>query len=152
MDGTQTQINPNGNRVVKKTDGSSITYMVSGEEVHEDASGRRKQLNPDGSVVVSEPTRTPTQPVQKAPQNAAPSVTASQVDPKALFAQHLEDAQNAGSEILSQVQKRTSRKVVFKDGSKLLLTKEGVMLHKYSDGRKMQCTPDGKRTTVCSGT
>ena len=37
---------------------------------------------------------------------------------------------------------------MFKDGGKLMLSKDGVMIHKYADGKKVQCTPDGKHITV----
>ena len=156
-DGTQTQINPNGNRVVKKPDGSSITYLLTGQEVHQDPSGRRKQINPDGSVLVVEATKTeavlapvltPEITVPKTPIRANSFV--KQIDPKQLFDQHLQDAKNAGIPISSQKKRKGTRKVVFKDGGKLMLSKDGVMIHKYADGKKVQCTPDGKLITVSS--
>ena len=130
---------------MKKTDGSSVTYMVTGEEVHEDPDGRRRQINPDGSVLMADAFSTP----PPVPQNTAATVRVRHVDPKELFAEHIERAKSDGNAIVSDVDKRGSRKVIFKDGGKLLLTKEGIMIHKYADGKKDQCTPSGKRVTVC---
>ena len=84
--------------------------------------------------------------VAPAPVNSV----AKKIDPRQLFEQHLKDAKDAGIQISSQVQKRGTRKVVFKDGGKLMLSKDGLMIHKYADGKKVQCTPDGKLTTVRS--
>ena len=119
--------------------------MATGEEVHEDPDGQRKQINPDGSVLMAETTATP----PRVPQNIAADVAVRQVDPKELFAEHIERAKSAGNAIVSEADKRGSRKVVFEDGGKLVLTKEGIMIHKYADGKKDQCTPDGKLVTVC---
>ena len=119
--------------------------MASGEEVHEDPDGRRKQINPDGSVLMAEAITTP----PRVPQNIGANVDVRQVDPKELFAEHIERAKSAGNAIVSEVDKRGSRKVVFEDGGKLVLTKEGIMIHKYADGKKDQCTPDGRLVTVC---
>ena len=102
MDGTQTQVNPNGNRVVKNTDGSSITYMVSGEEVHEESDGRRRQLNPDGSLVVTKLNGAILE--MPAPEQILQSLSTLQ------------------------------------------------LLQDDFDGRQMQHTPEGKRTTVCLDT
>ena len=119
--------------------------MATGEEVYEDPDGQRKQINPDGSVLMAETTATP----PRVPQNIAADVAVRQVDPKELFAEHIERAKSAGNAIVSEADKRGSRKVVFEDGGKLVLTKEGIMIHKYADGKKDQCTPDGKLVTVC---
>ena len=135
--------------------------MVTGEEVHEDPDGRRKQINPDGSVLMAEAITTPPRAPQNiganvaittpspGPQNIGANVAVRQLDPKELFAEHIEIAKSAGNAIVLEVDKRGSRKVIFEDGGKLMLTKEGIMIHKYADGKKDQCTPDGKRVTVC---
>ena len=80
--------------------------------------------------------------------NAAPIPAFKRIDPKQLFEQHLQDAKNAGIQISSQKKRKGTRKVMFKDGGKLMLSKDGVMIHKYADGKKVQCTPDGKSVTV----
>ena len=138
--------------------------MATGEEVHEDADGRRKQINADGSVLVAEAPPTPPPqsigvdvagpvlvaeaPPTPPPQSIGDGVGVRQVDPKELFAEHMERAKSGGNAVVSEVDRRGSRKVIFEDGGKLVLTKEGIMIHKYADGKKDQCTPDGKRVTV----
>ena len=60
--------------------------MATGEEVHEDADGRRKQINADGSVLVAEAPPTPP------PQSIGDGVGACQVDPKELSAESKTEA------------------------------------------------------------
>ena len=177
MDGTRTQINENGNTVVAQVDGSTITFMQTGEKIYKYPDGALQQINPDGSAVIvgadgsrstipspqkveaasktpepAEPTTTLEQgersTTPRARQDIGTNISVRQVDPKELFAEHIERAKSAGNAIVSEVDKRGSRKVVFEDGGKLVLTKEGIMIHKYADGKKDQCTPDGNRVTV----
>ena len=69
--------------------------------------------------------------------------------PAELFAKHVEAEKKAGNKIVSNKRKKNgSHVIIFQDGGKIMRHKSGHMIHKYADGKKTQCSPDGKRITV----
>ena len=66
-----------------------------------------------------------------------------------LVAQQIENAKNNGNAVVSdRTSGRGIRKITFQDGSKLHLHNNGILVHKYANGKKVQLNPDGKTITV----
>ena len=150
-DGTRKQINPDGSTIMVDTAG--IVSMTPSPRVTPSRIPERARAMAQSNSA-SSPRDTPGAPnaasefTPETLNNAAPIPAFKKIDPKQLFEQHLQDAKNAGIKISSQKKRKGTRKVMFKDGGKLMLSKDGVMIHKYADGKKVQCTPDGKHITV----
>ena len=69
--------------------------------------------------------------------------------PGDLFQLHIANENETGNKIKSDRRKKSGRVVIFEDGGKLMLHKSGHMSHKYASGKIVQCSPIGKRLTVC---
>ena len=64
--------------------------------------------------------------------------------PKEWFEEHVK----TGGAIESDYSHNGARQVTFKDGGKVVLLASGHFIHKWANGKQVQCNPDGTNITV----
>ena len=64
--------------------------------------------------------------------------------PKEWFEEH----KKAGGKVVSDYSNNGARQITFKDGGKVVLLATGHFIHKWANGKQLQCNPDGTHITV----